>query len=621
MKDLTGRIAAFLLFWGILNSDSTFTASSSSNLPMTVSQSTAAQTLESLTTEISSSGSAETTSADTSTTSETPTLSPSHANTTETLTGTQEQTAETPTSREQMAVSESISPPTTPDLQSSIFTTSPEPNHFPTSSATEFYSTVQASTQPVNTSASPINHQSTAAQTMEPLTSATSHRISSTASTDTSMAPTFSDANNDSITNTVSSPRDDEQTSRSNISVSWTAGALTGAQKPEPRTDGSVIKQTAFSESTTMTAHTTTAAGSSFPSPVESGASQSSATTTQHLEPPDTEEPSFTTSASARNTEQTPQSATESLTPGTTNAKIDLSTKRPEESTTNAISATNGPAPATENDIDHLADTFSSASSNTTGNDFIWTGDLLITSTLESENPLNGSQETPTSMKESQSSRSATTDTTPNPSLVASPDSTTLDETSSVITAQVTHKVPSQTPGTAFTASTSTTTGTLLREAVTSDSKPTSMNVPSMFPTDQESQKTNSNSYLNPFSLASPLIAISNDAKPVTTPLAEERKSSSVRISVPTALNRSDTEGIAITDTWSNSISSIPAALTNPPLSGNTSRDGREDDSANSVKNTIVFVFNVPIVPMFKTITFTHPLVNQVTVMNTDLKP
>ncbi|XP_016300199.1 uncharacterized protein LOC107656772 isoform X2 [Sinocyclocheilus anshuiensis] len=163
--------------------------------------------------------------------------------------------------------------------------------------------------------------------------------------------------------------------------------------------------------------------------------------------------------------------------------------------------------------------------------------------------------------------------------------------------------------------------GTVSRQAMTPDSKPTSMNTPSMYLTTQENLKTNTNASLNPFSPASPLTATSNDPKPVTTPLAEEHKGSTVGISIQTALKRSDSEGTTITDTWSNSISSTPAGLTNPPLSSNTSRDGNADDSANSVKSTIVFVFNIPKVPVFKTITFNHPLVNQVTVMNTVLRP
>lgn len=156
---------------------------------------------------------------------------------------------------------------------------------------------------------------------------------------------------------------------------------------------------------------------------------------------------------------------------------------------------------------------------------------------------------------------------------------------------------------------------------MTPDSKPTSMNTPSMFLTTQENQKTNTNASLNLFSPASPLTAISNDSKPVTTPLAEEHKGSTVGISIQTGLNRSDSEGTTIPDTWPNSISLIPAGLTNPPLSSNTSRDGKTDDSGNSMKSTIVFVFNIPKVPVFKTITFNHPLVNQVTVMNTALRP
>lgn len=93
------------------------------------------------------------------------------------------------------------------------------------------------------------------------------------------------------------------------------------------------------------------------------------------------------------------------------------------------------------------------------------------------------------------------------------------------------------------------------------------MNTPSMFPTTRENQKTNTNASLNPFSPASPLTAISHDSNPVTTPLAEEHNGSAVRISIQ-ALNRSDSEDTTITDTWSNSISSIPAGLTNPRYLG-----------------------------------------------------
>ncbi len=163
--------------------------------------------------------------------------------------------------------------------------------------------------------------------------------------------------------------------------------------------------------------------------------------------------------------------------------------------------------------------------------------------------------------------------------------------------------------------------GTVSRQAMAPDSKPTSMNTPLMLLTTQENQKINTNASLNPFSQASPLTAINNDSKPVPTPLAEENKGSIVGISIQTALNRSYPEGTTITDTWSNSISSTPAGLTSPPLSSNTSKNGNADDSANSVKSTIVFVFNNPKVPVFKTITFNHSLVNQVTVMNTASRP
>ncbi len=184
------------------------------------------------------------------------------------------QTTETSTNREQTAFSEStttITPTTTPHLSSSIFTTSSEPNHHTMRSTTESYSISQANTQPMNTSVSPINFQRTATQTMETLTNATSRGISSTGSAtttsmDTSMTLTSSHANNDSIATTVSNTQDDvEQTSDSNISIYWTAGALTGTRKSEPTTSRSVIKHTEFSESTTTRiAPTTTTTVSSY---------------------------------------------------------------------------------------------------------------------------------------------------------------------------------------------------------------------------------------------------------------------------------------------------------------------------------------------------------------------
>lgn len=147
------------------------------------------------------------------------------------------------------------------------------------------------------------------------------------------------------------------------------------------------------------------------------------------------------------------------------------------------------------------------------------------------------------------------------------------------------------------------------------------MNMPSMFPTTQENQKTNTHTSLSPISPTSPLRSLSNDSKPVTTSLAHEYRGSALVILTQSGLNRSDSEGTTIKDTWSNNISSIPAGLTNPPLSSNTSRDGNTDNSANSVKSTTFFVFNTPKVPVFKTITFNHPLVNQVTVMKTVSRP
>ncbi|XP_016318480.1 serine-rich adhesin for platelets-like [Sinocyclocheilus anshuiensis] len=415
-----------------------------------------------------------------------------------------------------------ISSTTTRDSSSSIFTTTSEPNPLTTTSTTKSYPAIQATTPLKNTSLSDTsdstsNHQSTATQTMEPLTNATAHGIISTgsaktSSTDTSTtsetpAMTSIHANNDSITTTDSNTQNYvEQTSHSNISISWTAGTLTGTQNPEPTTETStnicVTKKTAFSELTTTTIATTINTDSS--------------------------------------------------------SSIFTTTSKP----------------------NHITNTNSTTLFETSSPDI----PVEVTATPELINP-ERSQRTVTAFRAS-----------------------TLHGTSTTTATLVPNHLQTQ--------------GTVSRQAVTSDSKSTSMNTPSMFPTTQENQKTNTQTSLNPISPPpSPITATSNDSKPVTTPLAHEHRDSTLGILTQTGLNRSDSEGTTISDTWSNNISSTPAGLTKPPLSSKTSIDGNADNSANSVKSTTVFVFNTPKVPVFKTITFNYPLVNQVTVMKTVSRP
>ncbi len=108
-----------------------------------------------------------------------------------------------------------VGPTTTPDSSSSIFTSSSEPNHLTIRSTTETYSTVQVTTQPMNTSVSPINYQSTATQTTETLTNRIStSRSAKTTSMDTSATHgtpklTLSHANNDFVTTTLSNAQGD----------------------------------------------------------------------------------------------------------------------------------------------------------------------------------------------------------------------------------------------------------------------------------------------------------------------------------------------------------------------------------------------------------------------------
>ncbi|KAF4111715.1 hypothetical protein G5714_008746 [Onychostoma macrolepis] len=493
----------------------------------------------------------------------------SHSNisnswTTGTLTGTQksEPTTETSTNREQTAFSEStitaISSTTTPDSSSSIFTSSSEPNHFTIRSTTKIYSTIQATTQLMNTSVSPINYQSTATQTMDTLTNATSHGISSTESATTT------------------------------------------------------------STDTSMTLTTTTTTGSSFPSPdASSGTSHSAATTTQQLESSDHTQVSITSNESTTTTiapTSTPDLSSDIF---TTSSEPNHFTTRGATESYPAIQAT------TQTMNTALSDTSDSPSIYQSTNELETTSfshlqtqmsqTISAASALQSTSsqitPTNANITWPSVTTSTSSSRSVTNQT----AFSESTKTTSMDTKTS--------ETPTLTLNQENENENTTTTGIVSRPAITPDSMPTSMNTPSKSLTTQENLKKNTNTSLNPFSPASPVTAISNDSKPVTTPLAEEHKGTTVGISIQTALNRSDSEGTTVTDTWSNSISSIPAGLTNPQLSRNTSRDGKADDSANSVKRTIVFVFNIPKVPVFKTITFSHSLVNQVTVMNTVLRP
>ncbi|KAI2663125.1 hypothetical protein H4Q32_028168 [Labeo rohita] len=291
-----------------------------------------------------------------------------------------------------------------------------------------------------------------------------------------------------------------------------------------------------------------------------------------------------------------------------------LDTSETSETSTHTLSHMDDPITTTgfnsQDDTDQTSDSNISSS---------WTTGTLT----DTQNP-EPTTETSTSrsvIEQTTFSESTTTACTTTPDS-SSAILTKTSEPNRSITQSTTESYPtihrSQTPVTVFRASTSITTptlGTVSRQAVTPDSKSTSMNSPSMFPITQENQQTTTNTSLNQFSPPSPLTAIRNDSQPVTTPLAYEHGGSTWGISAQTALNRSDSEGI--TDTWSNNITSIAAGLKNPPLSNNTSREGNADNSVKSVKSTIVFVFSTPKAPVFKTITFNHPLVNQVTVINT----
>lgn len=157
---------------------------------------------------------------------------------------------------------------------------------------------------------------------------------------------------------------------------------------------------------------------------------------------------------------------------------------------------------------------------------------------------------------------------------------------------------------------------------MTPDSRPISMDTSSIFPTTQENQKTHANTFLNPFSPSSLPIAISNDSisspEPVTTTLAYEHRDSTWGLSIQPGLNNSDSEASTITDTLSNNMSSIPTDLTNSPSQINITREIKVNKSG---KGSIVFLLNTQQVPMFKTITFNHPLVKQVTIMTTVSRP
>lgn len=145
------------------------------------------------------------------------------------------------------------------------------------------------------------------------------------------------------------------------------------------------------------------------------------------------------------------------------------------------------------------------------------------------------------------------------------------------------------------------------------------MDMSSIFPTTQENQKTNANTFLNPFSPSSLPIAINNDSisspEPVTTTLAYEHRDSTLGLSTQPDLNNSDSEASTITDTLLNNMSSIPIDLTSLPSQNNITREIKVNKSG---KGTIVFAQQVP---MFKTITFNHPLVKQVTIMTTVSRP
>lgn len=89
--------------------------------------------------------------------------------------------------------------------------------------------------------------------------------------------------------------------------------------------------------------------------------------------------------------------------------------------------------------------------------------------------------------------------------------------------------------------------------------------------------------------------------EPGTTTLAYEHRDSPLGLSIQPGLNDPESEATTITGTLSNHMSSIPTDLTNSPSQNDITREGNVDSTHQE--------------PMFKTITFNYPLVNQVTIM------
>lgn len=92
---------------------------------------------------------------------------------------------------------------------------------------------------------------------------------------------------------------------------------------------------------------------------------------------------------------------------------------------------------------------------------------------------------------------------------------------------------------------------------------------------------------------------MSSSPEPVTTTLAYEHRDSPLGLSIQPGLNDPESEAATITGTLSNHMSSIPTDLTNSQ--NDITREGNVDNTHQE--------------PMFKTITFNYPLVNQVTIM------
>ncbi|XP_073763908.1 uncharacterized protein si:cabz01085394.1 isoform X1 [Danio rerio] len=122
--------------------------------------------------------------------------------------------------------------------------------------------------------------------------------------------------------------------------------------------------------------------------------------------------------------------------------------------------------------------------------------------------------------------------------------------------------------------------------------------------TNQGKQISNADTISNAFSpVASTHEDLISSPNPVTDPSAHE----------PSQKNDSDS-----TDSCLNSTPSIPADLTNSPLSTDTIREGIADKCE---RESIIFLLNTRKVPVFKTLAFNYPLMHQVTIMSTLSKP